>query len=472
MAYNHGVKVSEVPTSILPPVEVAAGITFVVGTAPVFMTDINNVNKPVLCYTRDEAVKAFGYVEPVNGKYEYSLCEVMDTHFKYKNVAPVIFVNVQKFTADNAVENILSEGGINTTRFELDGLVFVESVYNLGSDEEYDFAVSYEDGKTVIEAEGSSGEPVAAKAGSITPATVASTDIIGGVDTDGNKSGLELVNECFPRFRLVPGVIIAPKYSGDSAVAAVIAAKAASINEHFSCIGIVDVPTNTVKQYSAVAEWKNTNNITDERLICCWPKLSLGGVQFNQSSQLAALLAEVDGENDDVPYVSPSNHNYAMDAAVLEDGTEVWLSPDTAAYLNSQGVVTALNFMDGWKCWGNRTAKYPGGTDVKDTFIPIRRMFAWIGNTLIQTFWQKVDAPLNRRQIDTIVDSANMWLNGLTAKEYILGGRVEFLETENPTTDLMDGKARFHVYITPPSPNREIDFVLEYDPAYVETLFA
>lgn len=467
MAYNHGVKVSEVPTSILPPVNVSAGITFVVGTAPVYMTDIENVNKPVLCYTRDEAVKAFGYVEPVNGKYEYSLCEVMDSHFKYKNVAPVIFVNVQKFTKGEY------EAGIDYT--ESDGCYVLNGIYGdlLITDEEGathpPSSVTYKDGKSYavwdIPARPVSGCK-------ITPAEVTTTDIIGGVDTDGNKSGLELVNECFPRFRLVPGIIIAPGYSGDSAVAAVIAAKCASINEHFSCIGIVDVPTDTVKQYSAVAEWKNTNNITDERLICCWPKLSLGGVQFHQSSQLAALLAEVDGENDDVPYVSPSNHNYAMDSAVLEDGTEVWLSPDTAAYLNSQGVVTALNFMDGWKCWGNRTAKYPGGTDVKDTFIPIRRMFAWIGNTLIQTFWQKVDAPLNRRQIDTIVDSANMWLNGLTAKEYILGGRVEFLETENPTTDLMDGKARFHVYITPPSPNREIDFVLEYDPAYVETLFA
>lgn len=467
MAYNHGVKVSEVPTSILPPVRVSAGITFVVGTAPNF----ENVNKPVLCYTREDAVKAFGYEEPKNGKYEYTLCEVMDTHFKYKQVAPVIFVNVQKMTISEEEKAVLN-GTIPDLIITEDKVVL--SVTNSTVGNAVDFEVRYaEDGitKKVYLVNDTSATTIA-KVEVATKATTTKTDIIGGVDASGNKSGLELVNECFPRFRLVPGIIIAPGFSGDSAVAAVIAAKAAKINEHFSCIGIVDVPTDTVKQYSAVAEWKNTNNITDENLVCCWPKLSLGGVRMHQSSQLAALMAEVDGQNDDVPYVSPSNKNYAMDSAVLEDGTEVWLSPDTAEYLNSQGIVTALNFMDGWKCWGNRTAKYPGGTDVKDTFIPIRRMFSWIGNTLIQTFWQKVDAPLNRRQIDTIVDSANMWLNGLTAREYILGGRVEFLETENPTTDLMDGIARFHVYVTPPSPNREIDFILEYDPKYVETLFA
>lgn len=35
----------------------------------------------------------------------------------------------------------------------------------------------------------------------------------------------------------------------------------------------------------------------------------------------------------------------------------------------------------------------------------------------------------------------------------------------------MDGIARFHVYVTPPSPNREIDFILEYDASYLSTLF-
>ena len=54
----------------------------------------------------------------------------------------------------------------------------------------------------------------------------------------------------------------------------------------------------------------------------------------------------------------------------------------------------------------------------------------------------------------------------------ILGGRVEVLPEENPTTDLMDGIIRFHVYATPPGPARELDFIIEYDPAYLETLFS
>ena len=48
MAYKHGVIVSEVPTTVLPPVEVSAAIPIVFGTAPVNMTDPTCVNKPVM----------------------------------------------------------------------------------------------------------------------------------------------------------------------------------------------------------------------------------------------------------------------------------------------------------------------------------------------------------------------------------------------------------------------------------------
>ena len=98
MAYNHGVKISEVPTSILPPVEANAGIPFIVGTAPVNMADPANVNKPVLCYTYDEAVAAFGYVPPKEDaatglkKYEYTISEFIRSQFALFGVAPVIIV--------------------------------------------------------------------------------------------------------------------------------------------------------------------------------------------------------------------------------------------------------------------------------------------------------------------------------------------------------------------------------------------
>ena len=93
MAFFHGVKGSEVPTSIVPAVATTAGLPVVVGRAPVHLTEnpAANVNKPVLCYSWDEAVAAFGYSEDWNN---YELCETMFSEFLLYGVKPVVFINV------------------------------------------------------------------------------------------------------------------------------------------------------------------------------------------------------------------------------------------------------------------------------------------------------------------------------------------------------------------------------------------
>lgn len=492
MAYTHGVKVSEAPTSILPPVEASASIPFIVGTAPINMTDAANVNKPVLCYTYEEAVKAFGYVPPVEDsasglkKFEYSISEFIHSQFALFGVAPVIIVNV--------LDPTKHMGAITSNSITLDSKtgsatiaetgILADSITVTGEGAAYtkgtDYVTAFDDNGYLVvtslkNADGdfrcTTGVAMTLAGNKVDPTKVSATEVVGGVDTSGNKSGFELIGECFARFRVVPGILLAPGFSSDATVAAIMAAKCANIDANFTAICLVDIPLDS-QDYTKAVTWKNENNVVDPMQICCCPLLSLDGVIYHMSTQLAGVIGKTDYDNDDVPYVSPSNKNYQMTASVISDGTEIWLDTESAAYLNGNGIVTALNFIGGWKCWGNRTACYPANTDVKDAFIPVRRMFSWIGNTLVQTFWQNVDAPLKRRQIDTIVDSANIWLNGLTARQYILGGRVEFLDSENPTTDLMDGKARFHVYITPPSPNREIDFILEYDPTYLQNMFA
>lgn len=486
MAYRHGVYISEVPTSILPPVNVSAGLPVVFGTAPVNLaSDMGSLNQPKLVYNYAEAVAEFGFV-PANketGDFDFTLCEFIKSHFALFAVAPIVLVNVldpsehktdvsaEQVTLLNDKATLLKTGVVASTVVvkSQDG----EATYVAGND----YAVTFNNqGLAVINRIEDGSIPADAQLkvdySHLDPSKVVSDDIIGGVDVStGKRTGLELIDEIFPRFRLVPGQVLSPKFSSDPTVAAVMKAKVSSINKHFKSMALCDAPSDTVKKYQDVPAWKNNNNVVDPLQIVCWPKVKLGDEKYHLSTQLAGVICKTDSENSDIPYTSPSNKNIQAVATVTDDGEEVWLSPDTAAFLNGEGIVTALNFIGGWKAWGNRTATYPGNTDPKDAFIPIRRMFNWVGNTLTLTFWQRLDYPLNRRQIDTVIDSVNIWLNGLTTQGYLLGGRVEFLPEENPTTDLLDGIARFHVYLTPPSPNREIDFILEYDPSYLQSLF-
>jgi len=207
----------------------------------------------------------------------------------------------------------------------------------------------------------------------------------------------------------------------------------------------------------------------DKNQIVCWPQVKRGGRQFHLSTQLAGLMAQVDRENGGCPCESPSNKSLKIDGCCLEDGTEVnltWEQVNLAA--GSWGVVTALNFLStGWTAKGNYTACFPGSTDVKDHFIPVSRMFGWVGNSLIRTFWSKLDRPMKRRVLDNIVDTANIWLNGLVSSEKLLGGRVEYSAAENPLTDLIEGIVKFHIYLTPPTPMQEIVFTLEFDVDYL-----
>jgi len=300
------------------------------------------------------------------------------------------------------------------------------------------------------------------------PQAVMDTDIVGGIDpATGIKSGLELADTVFPTFRQVPGRILVPGFSQAPALAQMMIARAHEINTMFRAQAIVDLP---VDYYTQAAAWKNDNNYVSEDLICCLGTPLNGKDEQFLSLHHAALDMQVDSENGDIPFVSASNHNLRITGFKIGKDL-VNLGPEQAASLEGEGIVTAINFDGGWKLKGNRTACYPSNTDPKDSFIPIRCFFNWLGRTLILSYWSRLDQPIRKRFIHNAIDSANVFLNGLQSREIILGGRCAFLEAENPVTDLMDGIIRFHIYVTPPTPAREIDFTLEYDPGYFSTLF-
>lgn len=473
--YKHGVYTSEIPTSIVPPVEALVGLPVVIGTAPINLASDPKTNEPVLCYTYAEAVQYLGYI---NDFENYTLCEFMKSHFTLFSVAPVVFINVLDKTkhkaavAEAVISIVNNEAIIKVQGVILDTLVVKNASSEAVPDIDYDAGFN-DAGECVITIlnKSISGE-IKVSYDKIDPSLVISADVIGGVSSEGISTGLELINQVLPKFGIVPGQLVAPKYSCDPSVAAVMSSKAGNINGFFKCISLVDIPVSEAGKYSDVVEWKNSNNYIYENQIALWPKVRLGDDIYHMSTQVAGLICKTDSQNGGVPYVSPSNHSLQMNGLVGNNNDEVVIGIDQANYLNGQGVVTAINFSGGWKLWGNRTACYPSVTDPKDSFIPVKRMFYYIAQTIIQSFWQKVDAPITVRLIDTIVDSLNIWLNGMTSAGYILGGRVVFLESENPSTSIMDGKIKFHVYVTPPSPAREISFDLEYDVDYLKTLFS
>lgn len=472
MSYRHGIYGMEVPTKVVPPILSEVGLPVVVGTAPIHLaTNPAPVNTPVLIYSYEEAVEKFGYSEDWG---KYTLSEFIYSQFVLYGRAPVVLINVldptvnASTTKTETVTLVNGKAVLAAADIIADTIVVTKtedtSTLTLG----INYLVSRDsDNKVIITAVDPSNDSIAISVSfkEIDTTGITKTEIIGGVDVStGKKTGLELISEVYPRFRIVPGTVLAPGYSSDSEVAAILATKAININGLFRAVALIDAPSNL--NYSDVPSWKNTNNVVENDQFIYWPKVKLGEKIYHMSTHMAGVIQATDSAYGGIPYKSPSNESMKIDATVNDNG-EIYLGTEQANYLNGQGINTAINFA-GWKSWGNRTAAYPLTSDVKDAFIPIRRMFDWTLNSLILTYWSKIDNPLNKRLIETVVDSANLWLNGLTAQGALYGGRVQFLSTENPVTNLMDGKLKFHFYLSPPAPAEDIEFVQEYDVNYAQ----
>lgn len=132
-------------------------------------------------------------------------------------------------------------------------------------------------------------------------------------------------------------------------------------------------------------------------------------------------------------------------------------------YLGANGIIGALNTADGWVLWGNSTTCFPGNTDVKDYMLAIRRMFNYTQN-LFQVFAQpRIDNPLNRRQLEGVVNSFNQILASLQGFGALNAASVSIDDERNTTEQLIRGVVYFRIHIAPPPPMQEINGVFEFD---------
>lgn len=476
--FQHGSRVTEVPTSISVPVEAAATLPVVFGTAPIHLAATTEyVNEPFIAYSWEEAVSALGYSDDWEN---YTLCEMMDAAFRQFNVAPVVFVNVldpevHKASGKETI-TVFKGKAIATTSGILNNSVKVKLTESDPTSlrKDIDYISSYNDEGNLVIAliTNSNTESLYIEFDRLTPEAIDEDDVIGGYNIEtGKRKGLELLNAIYPNFRLVPAQVLAPKFSTKPGIAAVMKAKASAINSYFRAFAWDDIDTTEVTHYQKANEWKNMNNYVGTNEAPCWPMVALDDKIYHVSTQAACLVMKVANANGGAPYESPSNKNLSMNKLVLKDGTKVDLGPDQANLLNSQGIVTAINMMNGWVLWGNCTGAYPGNTDVKDMFIPVRITHNWIANSIVLTTWSKVDKPTNRSLINNVMDTMNNWFNGLHNRNVVLGGRVEFRPEDNPKTSLLAGKLRLRYFTAEPVPAQDIENLLEFDPGYYDSLF-
>ena len=465
----HGINISEQATSVKSMVAGDSALPVIFGTAPVNMLENPTLNEPVLCLSYSEAVKAFGSIKDNN---DYSLLQAIEILYSLYGISKAVFVNVldkekHKKTQSEATYTFTKD------KVELPHVGILKDSVVVKADAEsatvdVDYTLAFDDyGKLIITrvTEGSllEDDELTVQYDYIDTSMVNADDIVGGIDAEtGKKKGLEVIADIFPSLALIPTLILAPGFSHLPGVAQVMATKCKNINGVFHAVAIADIQDDTLKVYNKVPEYKNSKSIIDADLITCFPRVTNAGSAHWMSTHLCGVIATTDSNNGGTPHVSPSNQAAKIDG-LINNGKIVKLGLDEANYLNENGIVTALNFIGGFKIWGNRTSAYPSNTDVKDMFIPVRRVFSWIGNTLVTNFWQNVDMPINKRNIENIVNNVQFWLDSLKSQEVINGATVTFPDELNSDTELLNGKLKFKLQMASPTPAEDIEFILEYD---------
>ena len=475
--YKHRISTSESENQIITPAEALSGLQVVIGTAPINKAADPSavVNVPILVSSADEAKEIFGYSEDYD---TFTLCPSMDLMDTF-SISPVVFINVLD-PSKHKKENTEEELQVNSLKAEYkkEGiLVNTITVKNqdatlvLNNDYIVDFTGEYPIITLLSSGSAAEASTIKVSSQSIDPSLVTALDVIGSYNIEtGVASGIECVRDVFSECNNVPGIIIAPGWSQDEDVAAALQLKTEDLNSAFQIFTAIDVDTTKAKSYTSAKTQKDAQGIDDDDAVALWPMVMYNGKPVFYSAVWAATAARCDADNRDIPYKSPSNKLIGITGTCLKDGTKVRIDLDQAEYVNGDGIVTAINF-DGFRTWGNNTAAYPENENMKDRWIPCKRMMNWHRNRFILEYLDLVDDANRPQQIDNLVDSENLYLNGLTGTGYIAGGTVSYDPAKNPVEDILKGWQHFDTDIAFWNPNEYIHNDIRFNAELIRRAF-
>ena len=415
MGYKHGTYQTETSSDISLPIVLDYG-HFIVGTAPMNKVKRENrrVNEIVRLGTYKEAIQYFGDTYDL----DFSISQAIKVFFELYKVAPLYVVNIldlEKHKTVKKTQNDLSltngKAVIPNHKLITDTLVVKE---NATSQVISDAVTMWTDEGLEIYAKPSNGTKIDIEYEEIDLSKVTKAQALGGYDIlTMKRAGLELLDEVFLKYSELPAFIDIPDFSSDSEVAAIMQTKAKNINGNmFEAVALINAPID--KPYDHI-----------------------------QSIQYAALSLSVDNENGGVPSQTPSNYLYKCDSLYWKNSSgnleDIILDKEQQAnLLNKNGVVTAINFK-GWKCWGSETALNPMATDPKDKFIYTRRMFKYIGNELVISYFDKVDKKFSKKLAETVTKSMNIRLNAIVARNDLLSANATLSAEDNDTINVTNG---------------------------------
>lgn len=481
--YLHGVETIDVTDGVRQVTTAKSATTGMVGTAPVHLLNAayQAPNVPRLVLSSEDAASYAGPDIP-----GFTLPQALAAHLE-QGAGVIAMINV--FDPATHKRNMTSKsvtfaGGVvafDTWSAGVDisdprlvisvALISGETTYVRGTDYDLD-----DEGNLIALTGGAIGPTGSANMTAVIadPSLVTAADIIGEVDGDGERSGLQALIGVRPLFSFKPYAIAAPGFSSISGVAAAMQVVANSLLG----MAIVDAPlgaTFTEVLSSRGVSGPYNMQASDERVVYTYPYLKAYRSVTDKdelspySARFSGLMAAVDSAEGF--WVSPSNHQILgitgmelpLTASITDPNSQVNM-------LNAQGVVTVFSgYGTGYRAWGNRSSAYPASTHPYN-FIAIRKTADIIGDSIEQACLQFMDMGINNAYIDQVKNSVSEYINTLVGRGALVAGDCWYNPAQNPVTEVSAGHLVWAYSITPMFPCERMTFYRSIDLSALATL--
>ena len=449
--------------------------------------DAGVINEPIKLSNMVDAQRKLGYAADWG---TFTLCEVMNAHFNNTigNIGPIYVINVldpsegKHRKAEETTKQLSFTGGraeFASGTIILDTLTIAKSE---GGDyaEGTDYAVDYNFTKgTVIITSLIDDSPLTgtltASFYEVDDTAIEDEDIIGGVTASGEYSGLSSIALLYPEQFAVCNLIAAPGWSHSPAVYNAMLTTSQKINGHWDSFVVADLPlvdgsAQAVDTITKAVAWKKNNAFTGERSKVYWPQGidNLGNV-YHLSTLAVVELMRADFSHNSVPMETCGNKAIPIIKQYFgANATNRGFSQQEGKELTQNGISTAVAWGGEWVLWGDHTAAYTYGADVdpRAIFDVSMRMLMHITNDFQREWSPKIDEPMTRALKDEIINREQEKLDGYVSMGALLGEpKIVFLESENSTTDIMNGDFRWDIAVTPTPPLKSASVYVAYTDA-------
>lgn len=280
-------------------------------------------------------------------------------------------------------------------------------------------------------------------------AAATTTNVIGGTDADGKKTGLQALLVAPVKLGVKPRILGAPGLD-TQAVATELAAIAKKTRSFayasaYGCATIADAVA-----YRA--------NFSARELMLIWPDF----VSYNTATSadvIAPAVARALGLRSQIDqstgwHKTLSNVGVEGVTGISKDVYFDLQSTDTDADTLNAADITTIIRKSGFRFWGSRTCS----SDSSFIFENYTRTSQVLADTIAEGQFWAVDKPMHPTLVRDIVDGINSKLRNMISNGYLIGGEAWFDAAKNDKTSLATGQLMISYNYTPVPPIENLMF--------------